>query len=379
MPRIRLGVRAKLLGSAGLLVALMLVVGFVGLQQLGVVQKIADDMFTKDFVASDWASDLELQVTEQQRLGLLGMVSPPGEAQAEIDKALKESDAAVREAVAGYREIANDPEETKALNAFVAAYDPYFKAVEQSRAGDPAQALAAARSGQMEDLSKLAGAALEAADPPGDFIEENADERNKEAADHYEAARLEILLLIGFSAVVGLLVAFFVARGIIRSVRDGRDRLTTLRDEDTAGLRAGLQAMAEGDLTHETTPRTEPIIRISGDELGDMAQAINALRDNTVSSVEAYNDTRVQLSRMIGTVGETASTLTSASHQMATRSEEAGRAVGEIANAVGEVAAGAQRQVQAVESARVVSCVKSPSAIACNPARSPAVSSSRSV
>ncbi|UUY04782.1 methyl-accepting chemotaxis protein [Svornostia abyssi] len=353
MSRIRLGVRAKLLGSAGLLVALIVVVGLVGLQQLGTVQHIADDMFNKDFVASDWASDLELQVTEQQRLGLLGLVSPPGEAQAEIDKALKESDVAVREAVAGYREIANDPEEAKALDAFVAAYDPYFKAVEQSRQGDPAQALAAVRSGRFEDLSKLADAALAAADPPGDLIEENAEERDKEAADHYETARLEILLLIAIAVVLGFTVAFFVSRGIIRGVRDGLDRLRGLRESCSTNLRAGLEAVAEGDLTREVVPTTPPITRISNDEIGDTAQAINALRDNFVGSIHAYNDTRMALSGMIGKVGDAASSLSASSQQMATTSNEAGRAVSEIANAVGEVATGAQRQVQSVESARV--------------------------
>ncbi|MGK2940040.1 MAG: methyl-accepting chemotaxis protein [Solirubrobacteraceae bacterium] len=353
MSRIRFGVRAKLLGSAGLLVVLIVAVGAVGLHQLGVVKGIADDMFTQDFVAADWASDLELQVSEQQRLGLLGLVSPPGRAQSDIDEALAASDAAVREAVAGYREIVNDPEGTKTLDAFVAAYDPYWKAVEASRAGNPGQGRADLRSGPLAKLSDLADAALAAADPPGDLIEAIAEERDDKARGHYTTARTEILLFIGLAVVLGFGVAFLIARGIIRSVRDGRDRLATLRDEDTAGLRAGLQAVAQGDLTQETTPQTEPITRITGDELGDMAQAINGLRDNTVASVQAYNDTRMSLSGMIGKVGDAASSLSASSQQMATMSNEAGRAVSEIANAVGEVATGAQRQVQSVESARV--------------------------
>ena len=355
MSRIRLGVRTKLLGSAGLLVVLIVAVGAIGLYQLGVVKSIADDMFKQDFVAADWASDLELQVTEQQRLGLLGLVSPPGQAQSDIDKALAESDAAVREAIAGYREIANDPEETKTLAAFVAAYDPYWKAVEASRKGDPAQGLAAVRSGRFAELSELADAALAAADPPGDLIEANAEERDVEAGEHYATAKKEILLFVGLAVVLGFGVAWFIARGIIRSVRDGRNRLETLRDRCSTDLRHGIEAMAQGDLTQTVESSTPPITRIAKDELGDMAQAINALRDNTVASVEAYNDTRVALSGMIGKVGNSASTLSAASQQMATTSDEAGRAVSEIANAISEVATGAQRQVQSVESARVTS------------------------
>jgi methyl-accepting chemotaxis protein len=57
------------------------------------------------------------------------------------------------------------------------------------------------------------------------------------------------------------------------------------------------------------------------------------------------------LRSMVSEVTGAAGNLSSASQQMAATSEEAGRAVSEIALSVGEVAAGAQRQVTAVEEA----------------------------
>ena len=354
MSRPRLGVRAKLFGSSGLLVALLVLVGVVGLSQMRSIEQVVTDMFTKDFTASDYASDLELQVTEQQRLGLLGIVTPPNtEAQADIDAGLKESDKAVREAVAGYRKVANDAEETKTLNAFVAAYDPYWKAVEQSRGAVRRQGLAVLENGSLDNVAELAAGVLEAADPPGDLIESNAAARDRAAEDDFASAQRFMIGLIVVGAVFGFAIAFLVSRGIIRGVRDGLDRLHNLREACSTNLREGIEALAGGDLTREVVPTTTPITRISNDEIGDTAQAINALRDNFVASISAYNDTRMALSGMIGKVGDAASSLSASSQQMATTSNEAGRAVSEIANAVGEVATGAQRQVQSVESARV--------------------------
>ena len=113
-----------------------------------------------------------------------------------------------------------------------------------------------------------------------------------------------------------------------------------------------MDRMAAGDLTATVAPVTEPIASWSNDELGDVAQAVNAVRDNTIASVESYNASRESLAAMIGQVAGTAATVSSASTQMASTSEEAGRAVGEIAHAVGDVAEGSQKQVVGIDDAR---------------------------
>jgi methyl-accepting chemotaxis protein len=79
---------------------------------------------------------------------------------------------------------------------------------------------------------------------------------------------------------------------------------------------------------------------------------VGAIRDHTVASVHAYNASRSSLAAMIGQVSQTAAVLSTSSRQLASGSEETGRAVGEISASVEEVAAGAERQVRAVGSAR---------------------------
>jgi methyl-accepting chemotaxis protein len=172
------------------------------------------------------------------------------------------------------------------------------------------------------------------------------------ATDTFHGARRLVLLLLALIFLVAVPACVFTIRGIRLSVEAIVARLTSLRRHDVAGLRDGLGHLAAGDLTFELTPVTPPIHRRTRDEIGDVAEAVGEIRDDTAASMEAYNASRAALATMIGHVSLTATAVSSASRQLANGSEETGRAVGEIARAVEEVAAGAERQVRAVTSAR---------------------------
>ena len=161
-----------------------------------------------------------------------------------------------------------------------------------------------------------------------------------------------MLALLALIFLVAVPACVFTIRGIRLSVEAIVARLASLRSNDVAGLRDGLGHLAAGDLTFELTPVTPPIHRRTRDEIGDVAEAVGEIRDDTAASMEAYNASRAALATMIGQVSLTATAVSSASRQLANGSEETGRAVGEIARAVEEVAAGAERQVRAVTSAR---------------------------
>ena len=155
-----------------------------------------------------------------------------------------------------------------------------------------------------------------------------------------------------FALLLGALAAFFITRGVTRGAAAILDRLGLLLDHCTTDLALGLDAVAGGDLTRSVTPVTPPIDDPGYDEIGRIAAAVNVIRDNTVASVEAYNRMREQLAGVMGELSDSATTVSSASQQMASTSSEAGRAVHEIAAAVGDVALGAERQVRMVESTR---------------------------
>ena len=196
-------------------------------------------------------------------------------------------------------------------------------------------------------------AALRRASLLGTAAEGNARARSREMQDAYASSSLFLLGSIALAAVLGLGIAFLISRGIQRSVEDILDRLRSLGANCVAGLRDGLGDLAHGDLTTQVVPVTTPIDRIAGDELGDVAGTVNAIREDLVRTIEAYNETRAGARRHDRHRHARARRrLSAASQQMAATSEDTGRAVGEIAHAVGDIADGAQRQVEALESAR---------------------------
>jgi methyl-accepting chemotaxis protein len=150
------------------------------------------------------------------------------------------------------------------------------------------------------------------------------------------------------AALAAAALGFVITRRIKGQVAEVQDRLTSLEDNCVAGLESAIDATAGGDLTVSVTPVTALIDNPSDDELGQIATATNGIRNKMVATIDSYNRMREKLGALIGDVNGSAGIVSSASQQMASTSEETGRAVTEIAAAVGEVAHGAERQVRAV-------------------------------
>jgi methyl-accepting chemotaxis protein len=181
-----------------------------------------------------------------------------------------------------------------------------------------------------------------------DFNDEIGEGQVHKADADYAASRRLIIAAILLATLVGLGVAFLIARAIQRGVAAVLDRLHAMRDNDVASLTGGLQALATGDLTVAAVATSEPIERAGKDEIGDVARAVNEIRERTLESLDAYNATRLDLGEMIGQVNNAASGVSAAAQQMAATSEESGRAIGEIATGASEVARGAEQQTSAV-------------------------------
>jgi methyl-accepting chemotaxis protein len=179
------------------------------------------------------------------------------------------------------------------------------------------------------------------------------------AAQHHDEALAAATGLRNSTLIVALLAALliaaagvFVATRIKATIVAILARLRSLEKTDATELAGALDVMAEGDLTREVELSTEAIEEPGDDEIGQIATAVNGLRDQLDTSFDSYNRMTVKLRGLVGEVSGSASSISSASQQMASTSEEAGRAVGEIANAIGDVAQGAERQVRGVESVK---------------------------
>ena len=348
----RLSIQTKLLGSALLLLVLMAVVGIVGIASLSSVAKKGEAM---DSVAVSPLYDLGKmtgELEENRALVLRHILESDPAKRAELEKQIQANVASTSAELkrvkaslvtAEGRRLAAQIDAARELN--VATRD---KVLALSNASRDDEAYALQTGPGVAAFEKLYSTMQALQQNKMSIARQHLDD----ITSTYHSRRTLSIALIIIAVIAALGVSLLISRSIRRGVRDVNDCIGSLRDNCVTGLRGGIQALAGGDLTREVVPVTKPIERITRDEIGDVAGAVNQVREQTVATIEAYNETRSALAAMISQVNTTAGHVSSASQQVASTSEESGRAVTEIATAVSEVATGAERQVRMIEGAR---------------------------
>jgi methyl-accepting chemotaxis protein len=351
---------ARLGAAFGLIIFALLVTTLVSLNGLGNVNDRADELSHNDL------GSLGHLVTVSEDFSATGyrvvrhLYVEDGDLTAE-DRTAKEIAAYRAEAkdtMAGLRPLLRTPEARAKFDEFqqqLRAFDAAVaKAIRQSRQEtvDKVQERDGSRATYVDEVRPV----FEHLDVLHDQLEElvtsiaRADVKAANAT--HAAARRTVLLVVLLAVLAAIALAVAVTRSVTRPVADLVDRLRSLDENCLRGLGAGLQSIAEGDLTHHVEPVTTPVTVRSHDELGQLSETFNSMLEKAQGGIASYNAMREELGVLIGEVSAGAGTVSAASEQMATTSDEAGRAVGEIASAVGDVAQGAERQVRMVESTR---------------------------
>jgi methyl-accepting chemotaxis protein len=135
---------------------------------------------------------------------------------------------------------------------------------------------------------------------------------------------------------------------------DLHEKLTSLRDVCLTGLGDGLEAASHGDLTMDVQPATTPLTTAPGRELGSLGEVFNGMLANAQGGIASYNTMRRGIADLVGQISHHSSSVAGASEEMAATTHEVGSAITEIANSAGNVATGAQHQVELVDGAKQV-------------------------
>jgi methyl-accepting chemotaxis protein len=150
------------------------------------------------------------------------------------------------------------------------------------------------------------------------------------------ATRNAIIMAI-FAAIVGLAVAYFIARTIRSSVATVVSRLESIEKNCVTSLQAGIEGLANGDLSIDVQPVTPKIANYSKDEVGKASATINTVLDKLVATIATYNQARHSLSAIVTEVRDGAVSLVQSSDALKDSSDQMASATGQIANAINEV------------------------------------------
>jgi methyl-accepting chemotaxis protein len=345
---VHLSVRGKLLASFATVLLLSVVIGVLALVRLGTVSDQVGDLARRVVPATENMGEATTITNKIRKDQMHYVLSTPKDRPGVLED-LAGDDEDFAKVLATFPKGSPDAADAarlkSALDAYIASAKPYKAMADQGKLFEAGDFLSAGAPDKAWDVVKAAMKTWQ----------KNAIVRAAATAEKAEATAATTKRIIIGALVVSLLaaaaLALLLSRGITRGIRLALDRLGMLSDTDTTELRAGLEALGEGDLTREVATVTPPIERHAHDELGQLSRMVEAIRQNTHASVAAYEASRVSLGEKVGRVAESAGILGAASEQMAGSSEEAGRAVGEIAHAISDVAEGAQRQVEVLASA----------------------------
>jgi len=346
-----MSVRMKLFGGFGLVLALSLIVGVVLITQMGSINTGGVYVGDNALPSVQMIGQISKDAVDYRRAQLRYVIETQASYLAKQKQAWTADDAEIQSLLKKYQSAFTNATDRQMWQSASTEWAAYTKQATQLEA--------VGRNG----VSAAAVNLIHASDGPytqlsgtlSTWMNDNikwANEQVKSNASTFSSAKTIGIVLLAILALVAIAIAFLVSRSIKRNVDVVLERLSSLRDKCATNLKAGIEALAHGDLTFPVKAVTQSIENPSKDELGQVAAAVNGVRDRFEAGIEAYNQTRANLSEIVGQVSGSAGQVSAASQQMASTSEESGRATGEIANAVGGITQGAERQVQAVAQAK---------------------------
>ncbi len=228
--------------------------------------------------------------------------------------------------------------EMAALASFHTGYDAYIPIRDQLLAG------------KTVDPAALSTAMALLAKPLDDLVlvnKEFADLSNTGAQATVAASQLQLLLAALVVTAVGVLLAWRIARGITRSIAPIQSTVAMLADKCATWLAEGMEKLRDNDLTYDVQPVTPLIEGYGTDEIGQLAENTNTLRNKIVASIEAYNAAREGLASTITEVQEAADAVTRTSQQLNEAATQTGAATQQVATTISQVAGGTAEQARA--------------------------------
>ncbi len=337
----RAGIRTRLLGSFGIILASLALIGTLGMYQLGLATRALHEVAVDEVTGLSAAFEIRSASLALQRdLRQLVLAFTPEEKQ----KLKVSQDATEKQFTAHLATLeanVNDGDERQALDKLTAAHKAWevVRAIitESALAGDQLTSRTTLNS---EDNRK----AVDELNTHVDTLIKLKQDRMAAVVaardSSFEVARAGMIGAILLSLIVGFGVAIAMARGITKSVTAVQSTLTAMADDSVTAIERGLAAMAAGDLTVHVTAHTARIEKYGSDEVGETARVTNSVLDKMETTIASYEEARTKLATLVGSVQSAANSVAESSNGLSLVAGQAGDVVRQVAGAVQHVAAG---------------------------------------
>ena len=273
----------------------------------------------------------------------------PGE-RAKTKQSIEANTRIVNENFGKYRATFLVQEEKDALALFDKDWADYQQAIEKVMAdvdaGNDTTAMESMLDGgEASNARQAVGAGIDKIIEVNDRI---AGETNTQGDVTFAAAvrMLVIVSIVGILLAIGL--GLLISRGITLPLAKTMKVSQQIAETDLPAFAAGMEALAQGDLTANVAVQAQVLDIHQKDEIGKLADAFNAMIARLQGVGVTFGETVKNLRSMVGQVSENALNLSAASGQLATAANQAGQATSQIAVTVQQVAEGTAQQSDSV-------------------------------
>ena len=338
----RFNVRAKILTAVGAVAGMMLLSALVTFMQIGNMNESQSTIKDRAFPIALKVEQISVDIRTMQSR----MRAYVGTADETYLDGYSDSETSLDE-IATFVAANDDPFPT--LQTDFQTLVPLIKATRAEFNGE----VALVRAGKQAEALPLLNSddAFNAFKPAYATVQDDAAAIVAAADAAYDStASTATLILFGatlLAVLIGLAIAVWISRSIVRGVVEVQTTLASLTDHCATWLQEGLEKLRGNDLTYDITPVTPVIERMSADEIGTTARYTNILRDKFVATIEAYNEARTGLTGTIDEVRQAAESVARTSGELTAAAGQSGAAVQQVAQTIQQVAAGASDQARA--------------------------------
>ena len=305
----KLGLRTRLLIAFAAVLIFTVLVGVAGLYSANLLSQLLTDIYLKAFLPVKLLNAANLDM-DSYSIALRDFViasdlSAKDQTSAEMDK----YEQSMKANLDAYRQIGPSDTDTGLLAKVDTAWADYkavAKTVMAFGYGNSDVMAAQMMSGDGSDKFRAVASALAAL----------TGSNEKAAQQSYQDGTgviLQARSLIGGATVaailVGLTLAFLLARSLSRAARLMAATANQIAEADLPAFAALTAAMANGDLTQSYAVQTRAVAIRSSDELGDLARAFNAMIDRLQAMGASFDDMARQLQTLISQVAHGAASV----------------------------------------------------------------------
>ncbi len=263
------------------------------------------------------------------------------------DESLKAFAASKEAAVKALGELErslDDPKETVLFDNARVALNKFFanfpKVTESFQAQEKVQA----------EILNVQGPAIQQAAAEFSLLIGDEYLRQVTQTENTQAQTRKILMAVMAIAILfGITLGAITSRRITLPLAQASEQARLIAETDLAALASEMDAMAQGDLTHNLEIRAQSIPVHSKDETGQLLMAFNTMIQRLQETGYSFRRMADYLSASLTRVAESANRLSSASVEMALAASQAGIATNEIAATIQQVARGAGQQTEIVQ------------------------------